>query len=132
MSITVVRAFWQAMNGNDWEEVARRFLAPDFTLIWPQTAEIIGSPEQFALVNAAFPGQGGWRFELVALTGDGRSAASDTRITQAELGITARAITFHQIHEGLISAQTEFWPDTYPVPEWRRGMLRIDPARAPF
>lgn len=130
--MTAVRAFWQAMNGNDWAAVAGRFLAPGFTLTWPQTGEVIDSPAEFVAVNAAFPGQGGWRFELIALTGGGDEAASDTRITHPGLGITARALTFHCLQGRLIAAQTEFWPDPYPVPEWRRGLLAVDRNRARF
>ena len=132
MSINLIHAFWHEMNGNDWQAVAERFLSPNFTLSWPQTSEIIEGREQFATINAAFPGQGGWRFEVIALTGAGSEAASDTRITQPDLGITARALTFHRLEAGLIATQTEFWPAPYPVPDWRRGMVQIDPLRARF
>ncbi|MDO5614141.1 MAG: nuclear transport factor 2 family protein [Paracoccus sp. (in: a-proteobacteria)] len=144
----LVRAFWSAMNGNDWGAVAERFLAPDFTAFWPQSAEVIEGRDAFARINAAFPGQGGWRFQIVSLladsadstapdavspgNGDNIRVVTDTRITQADHNITARVITFHDIAGGLIRRQTEFWPDPYPVPEWRRGMLTLDPQRARF
>ncbi|MFI0395446.1 nuclear transport factor 2 family protein [Paracoccus jiaweipingae] len=126
----IIRDYWQAMNGNDWAAVAARFLAPDYRCIWPQTAEIITGRDGFAAVNGAFPGQGGWRFQMLALTGSGDQAASDTRITHPELGITARAVSFHQIRDGLIAQQTEFWPEPYDAPAWRKGLTRIDPALA--
>lgn len=128
----LVRDYWQAMNGNDWGAVAQRFLAPDYRCVWPQSAEVILGRDGFARVNGAFPGQGGWRFQVIALTGDDDSIASDTRITQPDLGITARAVTFHQVANGLIVQQTEFWPEPYDVPEWRKGMTRVDPAQARF
>ena len=129
----IVAAYWQAMNGNDWAAVAARFLAPDFTCIWPQSAEIICGRDDFVRVNAGFPGQGGWRFEIVSMIADGDRCASDCRITQPDLEITARAVTFHEIGSaGLIQRQTEFWPDPFPVPEWRRGLLATDPERARF
>lgn len=131
-SAALVAAYWAAMNGNDWADVARRFLADDFVGLWPQSAEIIAGRDDFVRVNGAFPGQGGWRFDIVSLLGDGPRAVSDTRITQGALGITARAITFHDIAGGKIARQTEFWPDPYPVPDWRRGLLATDPERAAF
>lgn len=127
---TLVKDFWMAMNGNDWRAVAGRFLAHDFVGLWPQSSEVIDGPEDFIRVNGAFPGQGGWRFEIISLTSEDIRVVSDTRVSHAGLGITARAITFHQISEGKIRQQNEFWPDTYPVPEWRQGLLRIDPDAA--
>lgn len=125
-----VRDFWQDMNGNDWRTVAARHLADEFEGFWPQTSEVIGGRDDFARVNGAFPGQGGWRFRVVSLLVDGNRVVSDTRVTQDDLSITARAITFHEIEDGLIRRQTEFWPDANPVPAWRAGLLTVDPSRA--
>lgn len=128
----IVRRYWTAMNGNDWDAVARTCLAEGFQGLWPQSAEVIAGRGQFSRVNGAFPGQGGWRFEVLSLLADGDRVVTDTRVTQADLGITARALTFHDCADGLILRQTEFWPDPFPIPEWRRGMLAADPHRAPF
>lgn len=126
----LIRDFWRDMNGNDWRAVAARYLADDFEGFWPQSAEVIGGRDDFARVNGAFPGQGGWRFRIVSLLADGERAVSDTGVTQKDLAITARAITFHEIAGGRIRRQTEFWPDPYPVPDWRAGLLAVDPSRA--
>ncbi|AUH34521.1 nuclear transport factor 2 family protein [Paracoccus tegillarcae] len=128
----LVRDFWQAMNANDWAGVAERYLAHDFTGLWPQSAEIIDGRDQFVAVNGAFPGQGGWQFEVITLLSEGEQVVSDTRVTQLDLQIVARVITFHRIRNGLIAQQTEFWPDPYPVPEWRSGLLATDPQAARF
>lgn len=120
------------MNSNDWQTVANEYLATDFICLWPQSSEILRGRDDFLRVNASFPGQGGWRFEIVSLVAEADKAASDTRITQADLGITARAITFHEIAGGLIMKQNEFWPDPYPVPDWRKAMLTVDPDTARF
>lgn len=125
-----VRAFWEAMNGNDWAGVAARFLAPGFTAIWPQSGEVIEGAADFAKVNAAFPGQGGWRFEVIEVVEQGDRAVSDVRVTNG--GTVARVVTFHEVADGRIRAQREFWPDAYPVPDWRLGLLRVDPDRAAF
>lgn len=125
----LIRDFWAAMNGNDWRAVAARFLADDFEGLWPQSSEVIAGRDAFARVNGAFPGQGGWRFQIVSLLADGDRAVSDVRVTQDELAVIARAITFHDLRDGQIRRQTEFWPDAYPVPDWRAGLLIVDPAR---
>lgn len=130
--VDLVRDFWTAMNGNDWRGVAQRFLSDDFRGLWPQSAEVIAGRDEFAAVNGAFPGQGGWRFQIVSLLGDGPQVVSDVRVTQPDLPMVARVITFHQVQDGLIRQQTEFWPDPYPVPDWRAGLLRIDPDLAAF
>lgn len=128
----LISDFWQAMNGNDWGSVADRFLAEDFVALWPLSAEVIEGREQFAHINGAFPGQGGWRFELVSLLAQNDEAVSDIRVTQPDLQVVVRVITFHRIENGLIAQQTEFWPDPYPVPDWRKGMLTVDPERARY
>lgn len=125
-----VAAFWQAMGSNDWAAVAARHLTPDFVLTYPQTGEIIEGQEGFARLNGAFPGQGGWRFEMVSLVAEATRAVSDMRVTHDTLGFAARAMTFHDVAGGLIRRQTEFWPEPYPVPEWRAGMFPRGPGMA--
>ena len=128
----LVRAYWLAMQGNDWAAVADRFLSPDYIGLWPQSGEVVSGRDAFARVNGAFPGQGGWAFDLCDLLADGDRIVTDTRVTQPDLGLVARAITFHRVAGGLIAEQREFWPDAYPVPDWRAVMLPVDPVRAPF
>ena len=124
----IVRGFWQAMRDNDFTATAHRWLAPDYLGLWPQTAEVIRGPEGYARVNNAFPGKGHWRFEEIALLADGCRVVTDMRITNAPLEIAVRCLTFHEIQDHQIVRQTEFWPDSYPVPAWRQGLLEVDPA----
>ncbi|MDO5630512.1 MAG: nuclear transport factor 2 family protein [Paracoccus sp. (in: a-proteobacteria)] len=127
----IVRAFWAAMNSNDWRAVAERFLAPDFTAFWPQSAKVIEGPEAFVHVNAGFAGQGDWRFEILSLAAEagGARVVTDIRVTNAGLDVSTRAITFHEIGGDLIHRQTEFWPDPYPVPAWGEGLLTDHPLQ---
>ncbi|MDO5706801.1 MAG: hypothetical protein Q4G49_17245 [Paracoccus sp. (in: a-proteobacteria)] len=39
--MSLIRDFWTAMNGNDWQAVADAFLADDFIGLWPQSSEVI-------------------------------------------------------------------------------------------
>lgn len=126
-----VRAFWQSMRSNDWQAAAAH-LAPDYRGLWPQTGEVMEGRAGFAAMQAAFPGQGGWQFEEIALLADGPRVVTDMRITHATLDLCARAITFHDTADGLITRQTEFWPDPYPVPDWRRGLAPVRPDLAPY
>ncbi|WBU64147.1 nuclear transport factor 2 family protein [Paracoccus aerodenitrificans] len=122
----IVRSFWAAMDGNDYQAVADRFLSPGFIALWPLTGEVIEGRDAFAAVNAGFPGQGDWRFEEISLVGQNDRIATDIRVTNAPLNITARVLTFHELEGDFILRQTEFWPDPYPIPDWRSGMLRVD------
>lgn len=122
----IVRAFWDAMNSNDFHAAAKRWLAPDYVGLWPQTGEVIRGPAQYGAVNSAFPGMGGWHFTEASILAEGARVVSDTRITNPGLEVVIHALTFHDIQDGLIARQTEYWPDSYPVPEWRKGLLKID------
>ncbi|MBA4492090.1 nuclear transport factor 2 family protein [Paracoccus sp. S1E-3] len=124
----IVRGFWDAMRENDFTAAADRWLAPDYLGLWPQTGEVMRGPDAFARVNNAFPGQGDWRFEEISLLADGARVVTDMRITNAPLEIAVRCLSFHEIDGRHILRQTEFWPDSYPVPDWRRGLLEVDPA----
>ncbi|MDO5657602.1 MAG: hypothetical protein Q4G36_04695 [Paracoccus sp. (in: a-proteobacteria)] len=37
---------------------------------------------------------------------------------------------FNALADGRISRQTEYWPDSYDVPEWRTGLVEINPEIA--
>lgn len=122
----IVRNFWIAMGSNNYHQVANDWLAQEFTAYWPQSGEVIESRESFASVNAGFPGQGDWKFEEISLIAEGQRVVTDIRVTNAPLDIITRAITFHNLNADQIIHQTEFWPDPYPIPDWRIGILRID------
>ena len=46
-------------------------------------------------------------------------------ITDGE--VEARAITFHTVRGNTICHQTEFWPDLYEAPHWRRHWVTSIP-----
>ena len=125
-SADIVRGFWEAMHSNDFSKTAHDWLAPDFIGMWPQTGEVIHGPGQYAAVNDAFSGGGTWRFEEVSLLESGNRVVTDMRVLNAALEVSIHAITFHEIEGKLIRRQTEYWPDAYPVPAWRAGILPVD------
>ncbi|TRW97271.1 nuclear transport factor 2 family protein [Paracoccus sp. M683] len=130
--MSLIRDFWTAMNGNDWAAVADHFLTEDFLGIMPQSAELIRGRADFIRLNSAFPGQKSWLFEVISVVTEADHAASDVRVINHELGIAVRVISFHQLRDDRIARQTEFWPEPYPVPDWRKGMLATDPDLSKF
>lgn len=130
--MSLIRDFWTAMNGNEWAAVAGHFLTEDFIGIWPQTGEVFRGRDAFVAANASLAGQHGWLFEVMRVVTEGDRAASDVRVMQRDLKIIARAASFHDIRDGQICKQVEFWSYPNGIPEWRRGVLESDPDQARF
>lgn len=120
---TVVARFWQVMNTGDFE-AASRLLAEDYLLEWPQSSERIVGRANFVAVNSRYPAQGPWRFTVNRLLTEGSEAVSDVSVTGGTL--EARALTFSTVRSGLIQSETQFWPETYAAPEWRRAWVELD------
>lgn len=119
----IVLAFWEAMKTNDFAHAAE-WLSADFDGHWPQSGEHILGPAHFAAVNTAYPANGRWTFELHQIVAEGAEVVTDVSVTDGTLH--ARAITFHTVRDGKISAQREFWPDPFPAPEWRAQWVSFD------
>ena len=130
--MTLIRDYWTAMNGNDWQAVADHFLTEDYLCLWPQTNEVIRGRAEFVRVNQGLVGQDGWLFEVIRIVTDGDRAASDVRILNRDEGIIARAASFHDIRDGRIAKQTEFWSYPNSIPDWRRDVIARDPDLARF
>lgn len=122
----IVRDFWQSMRGNDFNATANRYLTPDFIGLWPQTGEVIRGPADYARVNNAFPGHGEWRFQELSLLADGQRVVTNMRISNAPLKVAIHAISFHEVTDTQIRRQTEYWPDQYELPAWRKGILEVN------
>lgn len=118
----VVRRFWKAMATNDFH-AASLCLTEDYRLQWPQSGEIIEGRENFAHINAAYPAQGLWTFDLRRIVGEGDQIVTEVGISDGEMRATA--ITFHTVRGDLIALQREFWPDPFQAPEWRRRWVRL-------
>ena len=122
----VVERFWRTMNENDWR-AAGRLLHDDYVLDWPQSGERIRGRDNFVAVNAHYPAAGRWRFTVRRLVADGQGAASDVTVTDGAL--TARAVSFFEVRDGLIWRVTEYWPDPFEPAAWRaRWVERMEQA----
>ncbi|MDO5647712.1 nuclear transport factor 2 family protein [Paracoccus sp. (in: a-proteobacteria)] len=115
----IVTGYWDAMRSNDFARAAD-WLAPDVEIIWPQSGELIRGRADFAALNHAYPG-GPWRFDVQTLIADGAQVVTDTVVSDGQM--TARAVTFHHVENGLIARQREYWPDDTPAPDWRRAWV---------
>ncbi len=116
----VVANFWAQMATNDFHAAAM-CLSEDFEGHWPQSGEIIRGRANFGAVNTAYPAQGLWRFTVKRLVAEGDQVVTDVDITDGAMQATA--LTFHTIENGLITHQTEYWPDPFDAPNWRAGYV---------
>lgn len=118
---TVIEAFWQCMQDNDWAGAAQLF-SPGFELIWPQSGERFDA-EGFVAVNSQYPAEGRWRFDVTSVLVDGSEAVSRVEVTDGN--VRATVISYFAIEQGRIAAMTEFWPEPYDPPVWRKGLSKV-------
>ncbi|THB73454.1 MAG: nuclear transport factor 2 family protein [Desulfobacteraceae bacterium] len=118
----VVLEFWKAMETNDFHK-ASEWLSEDFKCFWPQSSEIIIGRENFAEINTNYPADGKWTFKINSIVSEDDRVVTDVSISDGT--INARAITFHTVSNDLIHEQTEFWPDEYNPPEWRKKWVTL-------
>lgn len=121
----VVERFWELMRGNDFTAVGE-VLADGFVCEWPQSAELIRGRHNFAAVNAEYPTQGRWTFDVVRLVegadGEGVSTVvTDTIISDG--AVTVRAVSFFTVEGSLITHLREYWPAHYPAPANRAHLV---------
>ncbi|AKB03528.1 TPA: nuclear transport factor 2 family protein [Vibrio cholerae] len=110
------------MKTNDFAK-ASEWLSLDFEGFWPQSGELILGRENFVAINAHYPANGHWLFDIHSVVCEGDSVVTDVSITD---GVQkARAITFHTVENGLIIKQKEFWPDEMLPQEWRAQWVEI-------
>lgn len=118
----IVAQFWLAMNTNDFFAAAE-WLHDDFVLDWPQTGERIRGRGNFVIINATYPANGSWRFDILQMVEDGDTAVTIVDVTDGV--IQARAVTFSTVRDGRIIHQLEYWPDPAPPPEWRSAWVEL-------
>jgi len=128
MTREIIQSFWEAMGTNDFTK-ASVWLHPDFEYFMPQTNEYLTGRENFARFNTAYPTEGTWSFTIHSIVCGENDAVSDVLVSDGSM--KARAVTFHEVNDGLISRQREFWPDNYPAPEWRSPWMKVV-VRPPF
>lgn len=112
----VVERFWEAMQSNDFR-AAGDLLHDEFVLEWPQSGERIRGRQNFVAVNESYPAEGRWRFTVHRFVVGEDAVVTDVGVTDGSRA--DRVVTFHEVEDGSILRQTEFWPDPYKPPGWR-------------
>jgi hypothetical protein len=106
---------WQAIEARDWSRV-RSLLHDDFTIEWPQSGERYG-PDVFVRINREYPGN--WTLKVERVVDAGEWVV--TEVAVAIDGRTDRAVSFFEVEDARIKSIREFWPEPFPVPEWRKA-----------
>ncbi len=115
-----VARFWDLMRGNDFAAVGS-VLADEFVCEWPLSGELIRGRENFAAINADYPTQGRWEFDVQRVVTQGDTVVTDSVVTDGTS--TARAISFFTVEGDTIIRLREYWPDAYQAPSNRAHLV---------
>jgi hypothetical protein len=119
---TLAQEFWWRMGTNEWS-LAAALLADGMEIVWPQSGEVIGSTEDFVALNTNYPANGKWTFKVRRVLGNGGHAVTETEISDGK--ITALAVSIFECADDRIVRITEYWPEPFEAPEWRRQWVTI-------
>lgn len=122
----LTQEFWWRMGTNEWSLAARLF-APSIQISWPQSGEIIGSAEDFVAINSNYPAHGKWTFKVKRVLGNGGHAISETMVSDGSIG--ALAVSIFECADDQITRITEYWPEAFAAPEWRRKWVSLESER---
>lgn len=111
----LLRAFWAAMQANDWQQAADH-LAPGCLVDWPCSGERIVGRHDFVAVQERYPSNTGrWNFDVHRLVADERTVVSEVTASDGEQ--SARAVIFSEVEGEHVVRQVEYWPSPYdPLP----------------
>lgn len=119
----LTQEFWWRMGTNEWSLAARLF-SPTIQILWPQSGEIIGSAEDFVAINTHYPAQGKWMFKVRRVLGNGGHAISETIVSDG--ATEALAVSIFECADDQITRITEYWPEPFAAPEWRRQWVSLE------
>ncbi|PIS46473.1 MAG: polyketide cyclase [Elusimicrobia bacterium CG08_land_8_20_14_0_20_51_18] len=97
-------------------EDAYPLLHDDFTAEWPQSGELFRGAKNFIETNRNYPGK--FLIEVLKIRHAGETVISEVSI-KPEGGTPLFAVSFYEFSGGKILKAVEYFPDTYPAPEWR-------------
>lgn len=115
VGVEVVRGVWAALEERDWPRL-ESLLDPSFTATFPQSGERFDG-ERWLRLNREYPGDWHLRVQHVFDAGDWIVTEVDVQLD----GRTDRAISLFRVCAGKVAELREYWPEPFPVPEWRRA-----------
>ncbi|HEU5149316.1 MAG TPA: nuclear transport factor 2 family protein [Iamia sp.] len=116
----VVRAFWEGVDGRDWEAVGAT-LAADVVYEVPQTRERVRGREAVVRFNAEYPGD--WNLVVTTLVADADQAATTIRFLEPGEPDQTGIAFFRLDAEGRIAHMTDWWPEPYEPPAGRAHLV---------
>jgi len=117
---TLVRALWESFEARDFKSAAE-LLHDDFTCDWPQTRERIRGRNNFIALNKNYPGD--WHIRIIRIVTEGNQVASEVHV--AIDGRLEPAASFFEMRDGKLWRLTEYWPDSYEPPTWRKQWVEL-------
>lgn len=109
-------AYWQAIAAQNELEILRYFEEND-VIVWNNTAEVF-TPQQFAHINAVYPGS--WQIELKKALSCGDSLVTVVRIDDGRVSL--HATSFFTLKEDRILHLEEYFSEDGEKPEWRNTL----------
>lgn len=109
---TLVHRYWAAAQARDWPAFAA-CVHPEVVYRVPQTREIVRGRADYVEFNATYPGD--WTVQVISVAEAPGQAVSRTAFTVGD-GEAVTGISFFEIHDGLITAIDDFWPEPYAPP----------------
>ena len=108
------------MATNDFYSV-KSVLSPELVVEWPQSRERIRGPERFCQMNAEYPTDSRWHFQINRLVASGESVVTQVSLTDGTQ--SAEPISFFTVQAGRITRLVEYWPEPFPPAENRRHLV---------
>jgi ketosteroid isomerase-like protein len=110
----IIIELWQRMGRFDFVG-AGELLHDDYVCEWPQSKERIRGRENFAALNASYPGR--WTAEVKRVIVEDDQVAAEVALTWEEQ--TVSVVSFFEIRDGRIYREIDYWPEAYAAPGWR-------------
>ncbi len=116
----VIRRLWDCFSRSAFLE-ARPFFADSFVADWPVSGERFASPDAFIQVQIEYPGTG--TITVVEFLETGNRVFTHCDVHWNGDRTTALSL-FTFDNEGLITALTEWWPESYEPPAGREHLAQ--------
>ena len=119
----LAQEFWWRMGTNRWRLAADLF-ADNIKIVWPQSGETIGSADDFVAINENYPSHGAWSFKVRRVLGSAGHAITETEVSDGT--VEALAVSIFECADDQIVRITEYWPEPFAAPQWRRAWVSMD------